>query len=1530
MWFLRRMSGASPPSLTNIKRQLHVWSLKGGMSRAKKISARMEEKWDTFGPTRKMEELEKEVRALKRSLPSTAWQNRAIGKAREEVCEGGDYWDTIATASAEAIASRAKTRKQIAYIVNITISRNKKMWSEHALLGKHVAGDDVQDRQKEAERAVHTAVRKQVNTWWNRKQSNPNGVESLKCLAARESALIQVKRVLTAIQRATTERVGDRIDRMPSHVDSQIWPKDLWEKKEEEAEPKEIEKPMQRRNPLRGCRRRGRPSLADRADSESETSSSSGSSDESDVGSTMSTQPRRVEAPLPVAPGGLRIGFWNATGLGPRQEESDHFKEAMQLMRDQNLDALAVAEMKLASLVYLNIQLATHGMEFLGGLNTKGRVAKGGVGFIIRKGVAATLIHKNVQNELEICTVRTQIGDISVIYARKPKNRRAEWRKLVHARITSETSDSTFVMGDLNLHHNSFERNIVAKSDKRKVKRKQYQMETDMMEEMLEDMQHTIVNDSKCKGTFYTSKRSLVIDYITMKQCDAVAGEAPAVHATDFKVVDVHETAKSGHRAIVATCHAPQQQGEGQDAPTKFRCPRIIDGKAVYSTTESTLAQAVAKFDFNTDTNQTAEVQLAQIMKQVVEAGEEYFGVVGPPTKKKKRMKQRPLFDATMKAAQERVRSSRRRLQKMTRRVTSRGANRRVWARLIHAKRQMMKARKTLTRETSKRKHIDTRNRVQLMIESYKENPAQSSKQLWDMYKMASDSSRSCTPQAVTLAAAYQHFAQMSKRQDRPAVIKVDDFGGVEPEITVEVKERGGHLTKDEEKTLERRYEESDFPKNVMTPITEDEVREQLKKTGSWKAPGFDGLRAGHYMEFYEESADFRQAICTLFTRVLQHQEWPKDWKSALLTLIYKGKGDPKKPVAYRPISLLPVLGKLCERVIFTRFRKDEEVNKGVSAEQGAFRTERGSAEGIALVLRAIEKEINKKRAAVATRKRLLGAKARTANNDGVYVAVTDVAKAYDTVAFERALYNSQYRGKPLKLLRAWLYERETRVTINSKISNAFNVERGTPQGAVGSPPTFADFVDSVTKVCALYGVEVVTNRPKIATPLFADDIALICGNWGDLKRAWKALLEWMDKNGLDFNVGKCSTMFIPTNKKAKHPSESLRIGRKAVKWAKEVTYLGIQIKAARFTKTNKGEANEESIPQKVVNAWVPIQLMLSEGQIPLKSAITLYESAVLSKLFYGSEFRIHNRIPKSWIKFHKDCCRYMCGSYKTDHGCTVRGELGLPSLQQMLDKRVTNLVIRNLTTSHEIIRETFSETMKDDGSDLGEAWRESFKNLELPGAVSELTATYRKQFPVPSPQTAWSITPRGDKRVFLTALRAQYKAVLLKETQERAPRTWTEEESKVQSVITKQWPDGTGKSQVNWCHRDVRLYDVVRTTEAHRAIFHIRTRSTQPNGMACKEQCMVCNKKGGDNMLHLITECKRTPKTFQDLKLTLPQNTVERTKILMLEQECVEAMLEDKERMPLLRSVIKGLAEVWSQRRKAVRRYLKSRKTSH
>jgi hypothetical protein len=40
-------------------------------------------------------------------------------------------------------------------------------------------------------------------------------------------------------------------------------------------------------------------------------------------------------------------------------------------MRDQNLDALAVAEMKLASLVYLNIQLATHGMEFLGGLNTK-------------------------------------------------------------------------------------------------------------------------------------------------------------------------------------------------------------------------------------------------------------------------------------------------------------------------------------------------------------------------------------------------------------------------------------------------------------------------------------------------------------------------------------------------------------------------------------------------------------------------------------------------------------------------------------------------------------------------------------------------------------------------------------------------------------------------------------------------------------------------------------------------------------------------------------------------------------------------------------------------------------------------------------------------------------------------------------------------------------------------------------------------------------------------------------------------------
>ena len=53
----------------------------------------------------------------------------------------------------------------------------------------------------------------------------------------------------------------------------------------------------------------------------------------------------------------------------------------------------------------------------------------------------------------------------------------------------------------------------------------------------------------------------------------------------------------------------------------------------------------------------------------------------------------------------------------------------------------------------------------------------------------------------------------------------------------------------------------------------------------------------------------------------------PEDWRSALLVLLYKGKGEWTECKNYRGINLLSVLGKVYERILVDRVCRVTEVS---------------------------------------------------------------------------------------------------------------------------------------------------------------------------------------------------------------------------------------------------------------------------------------------------------------------------------------------------------------------------------------------------------------------------------------------------------------------------------------------------------------------------------------------------------------------------------------------------------------------------
>ena len=63
----------------------------------------------------------------------------------------------------------------------------------------------------------------------------------------------------------------------------------------------------------------------------------------------------------------------------------------------------------------------------------------------------------------------------------------------------------------------------------------------------------------------------------------------------------------------------------------------------------------------------------------------------------------------------------------------------------------------------------------------------------------------------------------------------------------------------------------------------------------------------------------------------------PKDWKSALVTPIYKGTGPKNDPSNYRPISVLPTISKIFESVVKVQICDYLESNSLISSKQYAY-----------------------------------------------------------------------------------------------------------------------------------------------------------------------------------------------------------------------------------------------------------------------------------------------------------------------------------------------------------------------------------------------------------------------------------------------------------------------------------------------------------------------------------------------------------------------------------------------------------------
>ncbi|GFW07268.1 probable RNA-directed DNA polymerase from transposon X-element [Trichonephila clavipes] len=155
-------------------------------------------------------------------------------------------------------------------------------------------------------------------------------------------------------------------------------------------------------------------------------------------------------------------------------------------------------------------------------------------------------------------------------------------------------------------------------------------------------------------------------------------------------------------------------------------------------------------------------------------------------------------------------------------------------------------------------------------------------------------------------------------------------------------------------------------------------------------------------------------------------RNFPNAWKTAVIIPILKPGENPKLAESYRPISLLPILSKLAEKIISTRLNAFLESENILVPEQRGFRPRLSTSHQLLRVVEYI--------------------KDATDRNQYVAAVFLDIQKAFDRVWHTGLLFKLITYKIPLPLillLKSYISERSFTVRINRTFSQTRPAKAG-------------------------------------------------------------------------------------------------------------------------------------------------------------------------------------------------------------------------------------------------------------------------------------------------------------------------------------------------------------------------------------------------------------------------------------------------------------------------------------------------------
>lgn len=362
--------------------------------------------------------------------------------------------------------------------------------------------------------------------------------------------------------------------------------------------------------------------------------------------------------------------------------------------------------------------------------------------------------------------------------------------------------------------------------------------------------------------------------------------------------------------------------------------------------------------------------------------------------------------------------------------------------------------------------------------------------------------------------------------------------------------------------------------------------------------------------------------ITHIFNTVLTTGFFPRQWKMAKIIPIPKNSTCDE----FRPISILPFLSKVCERIMQKQLNAFLGNNNLLTQVQSGFRSKHSCTTALIKVVEDIRSSLDE--------------------GSVTFLVLLDFSKAFDMVNHSH-LINKLHRfynisPSATNLIFSYLSGRKQAVSLDNVLSEFLDLQRGVPQGSILGPLLFSLYINEIPNIVQ-----------HSSTHIYADDVqiyqscplGLIDNCAHNINLDLERILNWSIKYGLTLNPNKCKCLVISKTILDLSYFPPVTLNNLPIEFVNSSRNLGVV-----FNRTLTWNDHISSI---VGRAYGALRTLWTAQQFtPVNTRVILARSLVIPVLVYGCEIFLNcDAVSKRKLRVaFNSTIRYIYGLRRYDH----------------------------------------------------------------------------------------------------------------------------------------------------------------------------------------------------------------------------------------------------------------------------------------